>query len=136
MDHVYILAPWPMKCIPNSILNNNNNITFVFQLNSFKLAYMYTLNHLTTLKNNQTKQINILNGQNVPYKKYYILNLREDKVNVVIEFANKKECGLGLAMPKTTKKSPLSARGLTTALAISNSFWNSLQVSAPLVLFS
>ena len=62
--------------------------------------HMYTLNNLTTLKDNQTKQINILNGQNVPYKKYYILNLREDKVNVVIEFANKKECGLGLALPK------------------------------------
>ena len=67
---------------------------------SFFDYHMYTLNNLTTLKDNQTKQINILNGQNVPYRKYYILNMREDKVNVVIEFANKKECGLGTAMPK------------------------------------
>lgn len=67
---------------------------------SFFDYHMYTLNNLTTLKDNQTKQINILNGQNVPYKKYYILDMREDKVNVVIEFANKKECGLGLALPK------------------------------------
>lgn len=67
---------------------------------SFFDYHMYTLNNLTTLKDNQTKQINILNGQDVPYKKYYVLNMREDKVNVVLEFANKKECGLGLAMPK------------------------------------
>jgi len=57
---------------------------------SFFDYHMYTLNNLTTLKDNQTKQINILNGQNVPYRKYYILNMREDKVNVVIEFANKE----------------------------------------------
>ena len=62
--------------------------------------HMYTLLNPTTLKDNQTKQINILNGQNVPYKKYYLLDMREDKVKVVIEFANNKECGLGLAMPK------------------------------------
>lgn len=62
--------------------------------------HMYTLLNTTTLKDNQTKQINILNGKSVPYKRYYRLDLREDKVNVVIEFANKKESGLGLAMPK------------------------------------
>lgn len=67
---------------------------------SFFDYHMYTLLNPTTLKDNQTKQINILNGHNVPYKKYYLLNIRDNKVNVVIEFANKKEYGLGLAMPK------------------------------------
>lgn len=67
---------------------------------SFFDYHMYTLLNPTTLKDNQTKQINILNGQNVPYKKYYLLNMREDNVNVVIEFENKKECGLGFAIPK------------------------------------
>ncbi|RCX12094.1 hypothetical protein DFR58_12444 [Anaerobacterium chartisolvens] len=62
--------------------------------------HMYTLLHPTTLKNNQTKQINILNGLDIPYKRYYQLNTRDEKVNVVIEFANSKECGLGIAMPK------------------------------------
>ncbi|KUO71706.1 MAG: hypothetical protein APF77_07835 [Clostridia bacterium BRH_c25] len=61
---------------------------------------MYTLLHPTTLKDNQTKQINILNGLNIPYKRYYQLNTRDEKVNVVIEFFNSKECGLGIAMPK------------------------------------
>jgi hypothetical protein len=67
---------------------------------SFFDYYMYTLFNRTTLKDNQIKQINILNGQGVPYKRYYRLNLHEDKVNVVIEFANTHESGLGLALPK------------------------------------
>lgn len=67
---------------------------------SFFDYHMYTLFNRTTLKDNQTKQISILNGQSVPYKRYYRLNLHEDKVNVVIEFDNIKESGLGLAMPK------------------------------------
>ena len=66
---------------------------------SFFDYHMYTLLNRTTLKDNQSKQINILNGQSVPYKRYYRLNLHEDKVNVVIELANTKESGLGLAMP-------------------------------------
>ena len=61
---------------------------------------MYTLNNPITLKDKQTKQINILNGLNIPYKRYYQLNIRDEKVNVIVEFANKKESGLGIAMPK------------------------------------
>jgi hypothetical protein len=67
---------------------------------SFFDYHMYTLFNPTTLKDNQTKQINILTAKSVPYKRYYRLDMREDKVNVVIEFANKKASGLGLAMPK------------------------------------
>jgi hypothetical protein len=62
--------------------------------------HMYTLVNQTNLKDNQIKQINILNGLNIPYKKYYKLNMSEEKANVIIEFTNKKECGLGCAMPK------------------------------------
>ena len=43
---------------------------------SFFDYHMYTLNHLTTLKDNQTKQINILNGQNVPVSSLFILDCR------------------------------------------------------------
>ncbi|MCM8901556.1 DUF4139 domain-containing protein [Caldicoprobacter algeriensis] len=67
---------------------------------SFFDYHMYTLLHPTTLKNNQTKQINILSGSNVPYKKYYQLNMYEEKVNIVVEFANTKESGLGVPVPK------------------------------------
>lgn len=67
---------------------------------SFFDYHMYTLLNPTTLKDNQTKQINILNGSDIPYKRYYQLNMRDEKVNVIVEFANKKESGLGIAMPK------------------------------------
>ena len=61
--------------------------------------HMYTLLHPTTLKNNQTKQINILNGLDIPYKRYYKLDTYGEKAKVVIEFTNSKECGLGIPMP-------------------------------------
>jgi len=67
---------------------------------SFFDYHMYTLVNPSTLKDNQTKQINILNGLNVPYKKYYMLDRDDEKVNVIIEFTNKKECGLGYPLPK------------------------------------
>lgn len=67
---------------------------------SFFDYHMYTMNNLTTLKNNQSKQINIINGYKVPYKKYYKLDFNMDKTNVVIEFPNKKEAGLGIPLPK------------------------------------
>jgi len=62
--------------------------------------HMYTLTNPSTLKNNQTKQINILNGLNVPYKKYYKLDRNSKKANVIIKFSNKQECGLGRPLPK------------------------------------
>lgn len=62
--------------------------------------HMYTLNHLTTLKDNQTKQINILGGSEIPYKQYYNLNLYEEKAEIMIEFQNSKDSGLGIAIPK------------------------------------
>jgi hypothetical protein len=62
--------------------------------------HMYTLLNPTTLKDNQTKQINILNGSGVPYKKYYKLDEYQEKAAVVIEFANRKANGLGLALPQ------------------------------------
>lgn len=71
---------------------------------SFFDYHMYTLNNPTNLKNNQTKQVCILNGSNVPYKKYYQLDTHEDKVNVVIEYVNSKKSGLGIAMPKGKTK--------------------------------
>jgi hypothetical protein len=62
--------------------------------------HMYTLNHLITLKDNQTKQISILSGFEVPYKQYYKLDLHEEKADIIVEFQNAKESGLGLAIPK------------------------------------
>ncbi|WP_040214907.1 DUF4139 domain-containing protein [Clostridium polynesiense] len=62
--------------------------------------HMYTLNNLTTLKDNQNKQINILKGEGVPYKQYYKLNFHEEKADIIVAFENAKEGGLGIPMPK------------------------------------
>ena len=67
---------------------------------SFFDYHMYTLLNPTTLKDNQTKQINILNGLNIPYRRYYQIGWFGEKVNIVVEFANKKESGLGIAIPR------------------------------------
>lgn len=67
---------------------------------SFFEYHMYTIINPTTLKNNETKQISILNGENVPYNKYYPLDLYHNKARTMLEFENRKENGLGLPLPK------------------------------------
>lgn len=62
--------------------------------------HMYNLLNPTTLKDNQTKQVNIINGSGVSYKKYYKLDVYQEKAAVVIEFANRKANGLGVALPQ------------------------------------
>lgn len=61
--------------------------------------HMYTLANPTTLRDNQTKQVKILKGKGIKYKKYYKLDTDEEKASVVIEFPNRKGNGLGIAMP-------------------------------------
>lgn len=62
--------------------------------------HMYTLSHSTTLKDNQSKQICIISGNQIPYRQYYKLNLHEEKADIIVEIQNNKESGLGIAMPK------------------------------------
>lgn len=62
--------------------------------------HMYTLSHSTTLKDNQSKQICILSGNQISYKQYYKLDLHEEKADIILEFKNCIEDGLGIAMPK------------------------------------
>jgi len=62
--------------------------------------HMYTLNNLTTIKDNQTKQVNILSGENIPYNQYYKLDLYDDSAEIMVEFENEVESGLGIPMPK------------------------------------
>jgi len=62
--------------------------------------HMYTMNQLTTLKDNQSKQINILGGTGIPFTQYYYLNLFYEKTDIIIEFHNSKANGLGKALPK------------------------------------
>jgi hypothetical protein len=75
--------------------------------------HLYTLPRPTTLKENQTKQVALLDAGGVPLRKEYRLagashyyqgrygDLGEKlKVAVFVEFANRKEARLGLPLPK------------------------------------
>lgn len=64
--------------------------------------HMYTLTRPTTLKDRQTKQINLLASSNVPCEKVFIYNGVQygKKVQVNLEFVNSKKNGLGIPLPK------------------------------------
>jgi hypothetical protein len=74
-----------------------------FEEKPFMEYYLYTLGRTSTINNNQTKQIEfIIPALNVPAKKIYLYERQKNdkKVQVKFEFENKKEYGLGIALPK------------------------------------
>lgn len=64
--------------------------------------YMYTLTRPTTLKDRQTKQINLLSSSNIPCEKIFTYNGAQygKKVQVNLKFMNSKKNGLGIPLPK------------------------------------
>jgi hypothetical protein len=75
--------------------------------------HLYSLNRLTTLSNNQTKQVSLLTAAQVPVNKEFLLqgntyyyqssygNIGQKiKVGVYVDFKNKEKSGLGLPLPK------------------------------------
>lgn len=77
--------------------------------------HLYTLNRPTTIENNQSKQVALLSGNQIPVRKEYRLQGsdywyyravenaelgEERKVAVYVEFDNKEEAQLGLPLPK------------------------------------
>ena len=74
-----------------------------FEEKSFMDYHLYTLQRKSTINNNQTKQIEFITpALNIPAKKIYLYerDKKADKVQVKFEFYNKKENGLGVALPK------------------------------------
>jgi hypothetical protein len=93
-----------------------------FEEKPFMEYHLYTLGRKTTLQNNQVKQIELIEpAQNVPAKKVYVYEISmyewmmrgRNKVQVKVEFENKKENQLGIALPKgrvrVFKKDPADA---------------------------
>ena len=86
-----------------------------FQEQQFFEYHIYDLQRLATLKNNQTKQISLLEAKDIGIVKEYIVhgnkyyftqqynqqNQKQD-VNVYLKFENKKENQLGMPLPKGT----------------------------------
>lgn len=86
-----------------------------FKEEEFFEYHIYTLDRPSTIKENQTKQISLVNAGNIPVKKellyygarYYYYNhygdtITNQKVGVFVEIENKKEHNLGIPLPKGT----------------------------------
>jgi hypothetical protein len=86
-----------------------------FTEDEFFEYHIYTLQRPSTIKNNQTKQIRLVQADNIPVKKelvyygaqYYYRNrhgekISNQKIGVFIEVSNKKKNNLGMPLPKGT----------------------------------
>jgi hypothetical protein len=86
-----------------------------FKEESFFEYHLYTLDRRTTIKDNQTKQMTLLDTSRVPIKKLFIFpgvpayyysryDQRSDKqkVGVFLEIENAKKNNLGMPLPKGT----------------------------------
>jgi hypothetical protein len=74
-----------------------------FEEKPFMEYHLYTLGRKSTINNNQVKQIEFIEpAAGVPAKKLFIYERTQqnDKVQIKIEFENKKEHKLGIALPK------------------------------------
>jgi hypothetical protein len=83
---------------------------------SFSEYHLYSLNRKTTINNNQTKQVTMLQGTGVPVHKRYVVNGQafyyrnaqqpgaplKDVVQVFYQFKNEQKNGLGVPMPAGT----------------------------------
>jgi hypothetical protein len=80
---------------------------------SFSDYHLYTLNHKTTINNNQTKQVAMLGGTGIPTLKRYVVDGQafyyrnaqhpgaplKDVVQVYYKLKNEQRNGLGVPMP-------------------------------------
>ena len=86
-----------------------------FKEESFFEYHVYNLQRPATVKDNQTKQISLVNADDIKVKKelvfygaqYYYRSsygesISKQKVGVYVEIANKKEDNLGIPLPKGT----------------------------------
>ena len=94
--------------------------------NPFFEYHIYTLERKTTLKENQTKQISLLNVQEIPVTKefiyrgfpYYYRNKQAGvisnlKIDVIVQMINSQENHLGMPLPKGTVR---AYKGTPTAV--------------------
>ena len=86
-----------------------------FKEDSFFEYHIYTLQRTATVKDNQTKQISLVQADTIPVKKellyhganYYYFSrygeaMSNQKVGVFVEIQNRKENNLGIPLPKGT----------------------------------
>src|SRR6202041_4145555 len=84
-----------------------------FQQENFSEYHLYTLGRRTSIENQETKQISLLQGSAVPVEKLFIVNGQnfyyhnyqnpgsplKDPVMVYYKFRNEEKSGLGMPLP-------------------------------------
>lgn len=84
-----------------------------FQQESFSEYHLYTLGRRTSVENQETKQISLLEGSGVPVQKIFVVNGQnyyyrnaqapgspiKDPVMVYYKFKNEEKAGLGIPLP-------------------------------------
>lgn len=84
-----------------------------FGQESFSEYHLYSLGRRTSIRNNETKQISLLNGSGVPVEKVFVVEGQQfyyhnyqhpgtplkDQVKVYFKFKNDQKSGLGMPMP-------------------------------------
>jgi len=86
-----------------------------FKEESFFEYHLYTLDRKTTIKDNQTKQMTLLDANQVPVRKLFIFSgapqyfyyqmdqgSQKQKIGVFLELENSKKNNLGIPLPKGT----------------------------------
>lgn len=73
-----------------------------FEEESFFEYHLYTLGRKTNLKDNQQKQLSLLNANDVSVKKEFVYDSNKswDKVRVMLSTENSENKGLGMPLPK------------------------------------
>jgi len=85
-----------------------------FEEKPFFEYHLYTMKRKTTIKENQQKQIELLEGKNIPIEREYLLTGEKwyytqrylegqtQKVEVLLKFKNEEKNNLGIPLPKGT----------------------------------
>jgi len=75
-----------------------------FEEKSFSDYHLYTMEGVTTLKDNQSKQVRLFGVDGVPYRKYYEVAPYSEDARIVVEISNTSGNHLGLPFPAGTCK--------------------------------
>lgn len=98
----YLLRKNYMMGAQATMAESDNN----FEERGLMDFHVYELDRTVDLLNNEQKQISLFNSDNIKIDKKYNYNVsgnnQKGKANIIIEFVNNKENGLGIPLPKGT----------------------------------
>jgi len=98
---------------PGMLMAREESVAPQFQEKEFFEYHLYALDRKTTIADNETKQLSLLNAAGVPVKKVFVFDpdraiyfpsregdAQKGKIKVMLDLENKKEHNLGIALPR------------------------------------